>query len=174
MFKLFKKKEISICAPFDGDVMDIKDVADPVFSQLMMGDGCAILPTSGIICAPVSGTVTFIINTNHAVCITTVTFIINTNHAVCITTDEGLELIVHYGIDTVKYGGKGFDMKVSVGQKVKAGDILYHCDMEFFRAYSVDLTSPIVVTNGDLFKIIRKKLKNGVKTGEEIMVISKK
>lgn len=159
MFKLFKKKEISICAPFDGDVMDIKDVADPVFSQLMMGDGCAILPTSGIICAPVSGTVTFIINTNHAV---------------CITTDEGLELIVHYGIDTVKYGGKGFDMKVSVGQKVKAGDILYHCDMEFFRAYSVDLTSPIVVTNGDLFKIIRKKLKNGVKTGEEIMVISKK
>ena len=98
MFKLFKKKEISIYAPFDGDVMDIKDVADPVFSQLMMGDGCAILPTSGIICAPVSGTVTFIINTNHAV---------------CITTDEGLELIVHYGIDTVKYGGKGFDMKVN-------------------------------------------------------------
>ena len=159
MFKLFKKKEISIYAPFDGDVMDIKDVADPVFSQLMMGDGCAILPTSGIICAPVSRTVTFLINTNHAV---------------CITTDEGLELIVHYGIDTVKYGGKGFDMKVSVGQKVKAGDILYHCDMEFFRADSVDLTSPIVVTNGDLFKIIRKKLKNGVKTGEEIMVISKK
>ena len=159
MFNFFKKKDISVYAPFDGDVIDIRDVKDPVFSQLMMGDGCAIVPTSGTIYAPVSGTVTFIINTNHAV---------------CITTDEGLELIVHYGIDTVKYGGKGFDMKVSVGQKVKAGDILYHCDMEFFRAYSVDLTSPIVVTNGDLFKIIRKKLKNGVKTGEEIMVISKK
>lgn len=159
MFNFFKKKDISVYAPFDGDVIDIRDVKDPVFSQLMMGDGCAIVPTSGTIYAPVSGTVTFIINTNHAV---------------CITTPEGLELVVHYGVDTVKHGGKGFDMKVSIGQKVNVGDILYRCDMEYFRANNVDLTSPIVITNGDAFKITKKNLKNNAKTGEEIMVISKK
>lgn len=159
MFHFIKNNNISICAPFDGDVIDITEVKDPVFSQMMMGDGCAILPKTGIIYAPVSGTVTFIINTNHAV---------------CITTPEGLELILHYGIDTVKYGGDGFNMKVSVGQKVKAGDVLYQCDMEYFKTNNVDLTSPIVIANSDAFKIIKKNIKNGIKTGEEIMVITKK
>ena len=94
---IFKKK-ISVCAPFDGRTMDMTEVRDPVFAQLMMGDGCALIPASGDVLAPVSGRVELVAGTGHAI---------------CLKTEEGLELMIHYGIDTVKFAGKGFEVKAA-------------------------------------------------------------
>ena len=107
---IFKKK-ISVCAPFDGRTMDMTEVRDPVFAQLMMGDGCALIPASGDVLAPVSGRVELVAGTGHAI---------------CLKTEEGLELMIHYGIDTVKFAGKGFEVKAAVGQQVRVGDLLCH------------------------------------------------
>ena len=87
---IFKKK-ISVCAPFDGRTMDMTEVRDPVFAQLMMGDGCALIPASGDVLAPVSGRVELVAGTGHAI---------------CLKTEEGLELMIHYGIDTVKFAAR--------------------------------------------------------------------
>lgn len=158
MFNLFKKS-IDIIAPFDGKTIDITEVKDPVFAQLMMGDGMAIIPSSEDIYAPVEGTIEVIAESNHSV---------------CIKSKQGLELIIHYGIDTVKYHGQGFEMKVKLGQTVKPGDLLYHCNSQFFIDNKIDLTSPVLVLNGDKFKIINKQLNKTIKKGEVLFTVVKK
>lgn len=158
MLGIFKKK-ISVCAPFDGRTMDMTEVRDPVFAQLMMGDGCAIIPASGDVFAPVPGRVELIAGTRHAI---------------CLKTDEGLELMIHYGIDTVKYGGEGFDMKAAVGQQVQVGNLLCHADMDYFKKQGVDLTSPILVLDSDKFSVVNKQLGKEVTAGEPIFSVVRK
>ena len=141
-------------SPFAGKTMDITEVKDPVFSQGMLGDGCAILPDSGDIYAPVGGEISVIADTLHSV---------------CIRTPQGLELIIHYGIDTVKYKGTGFEMNVKVGQKIRTGELLYRCDREYFLNHGVDMTSPVVIANGEKFIIKKKCLHKNVLPGDVIM-----
>ena len=118
-----------VLAPVDGAYVPIESVADPAFAQKMMGDGFAVAPSSGVVVAPVSGEVVAKYPTGHAF---------------GLRTDNGLELIVHVGIDTVNEGGAGFSSKVEKGQRVAAGDVL----VEFDRAALVEKgydTSVIVV-----------------------------
>lgn len=158
MLGIFKKK-ISICAPFDGRTIDMTEVGDPVFAQLMMGDGCAIVPTSGDVFAPVSGRVELIAETKHAI---------------CLKTNEGLELMIHYGIDTVKHEGKGFDVKAVVGQQVRVGDLLCRADMDYFQKQGVDLTSPILVLDSSQFSVTDKQLGKEVTAGTPIFSVVRK
>jgi len=96
LFDMFKKKEktvVTIYSPMNGKVIELKDVPDEAFAQKMVGDGCAIEPDKGVICSPINGQLMNIFPTNHALIFETV---------------DGLEMIVHFGIDTVKLDGKGF------------------------------------------------------------------
>lgn len=136
MLKFLKSKYIEVYAPLNGKVIPISKVNDQVFAQGMMGDGVAIVPDSSEIFAPVDGVVNVIAETNHSV---------------CITTKEGLELIIHYGLDTVKYKGEGFKMQVKIGQNIKKGDLLFKADAQFFQDRNIDITSPILILNGDNF-----------------------
>ncbi|WP_460643409.1 PTS sugar transporter subunit IIA [Lacrimispora brassicae] len=155
---MFKKK-ISVCAPFDGIAMDITEVEDAVFAQLMIGDGCAIRPVSGDVFAPVSGRVELIAETGHAI---------------CLKTAEELEIMIHYGIDTVSLEGEGFDVKVEAGQQVKVGELLCHVDMEYFKAQNIDLTSPVLVLDSDKFAVVNKQLGKEVTAGEPLFSVVRK
>lgn len=116
----------------DGDVIKIEDVNDPVFSQKMMGDGFGVKPDNQNVYAPVSGTVTSVFPTKHAI---------------GLVTDAGLEVLVHMGLDTVGLDGKPFKVKVNDGAKVKAGDLLALADLEQIKAAGKDDTIVVAFTN---------------------------
>ena len=125
----------------DGEVINIEDVKDPVFSQKMMGDGFAVEPENGHIVSPVAGKVTSVFPTKHAL---------------GLVTDNGLEVLVHIGLDTVSLEGKPFEVKVSDGQTVAAGDLLVEADLDAIRVAAGRETSTIVVfTNADAIKSVK-------------------
>ena len=100
MFGLFKKEEFKIVAPVDGELIPLAEVADGVFSEKIMGDGFAVIPANGAVCAPLSGTAETVFPTGHAV---------------GIKTKDGIECIVHIGLDTVELNGEGFHPLASRG-----------------------------------------------------------
>jgi len=114
MFNIFKKKKQNqLVAPVDGDLISIVDVSDEVFSTKVMGDGFAIKPTSDLIVSPIDGEITNVFPTKHAI---------------SIETDDGLEILLHLGIDTVELNGAPFEVMVTKGQSVSAGDELAKMD----------------------------------------------
>ena len=123
----------------DGEVIAISDVKDPVFSQKMMGDGFAVEPENGNIYSPVAGTVTSIFPTKHAL---------------GLLTDNGLEVLVHIGLDTVSLEGKPFEVHVVEGQKVAAGDLLVTADLEAIKAAGRETSTVVVFTNAQAIKSV--------------------
>lgn len=141
----------SFLAPIDGKLIEIANVPDSVFAQKIMGDGFAIDPIDGDVIAPVSGVVTSFMDTRHAV---------------GITSDDGLEVLIHVGIDTVKLDGEGFTAFVKQEDTVKAGQLLLRVDLEAIRAKVPSLISPVVFTNlPEGAKIVVQEGRN-VKKGE--------
>ena len=124
----------------DGQVIELEQVKDPVFSQKMMGDGFAVEPANGNIVSPVSGTVSSVFPTKHAL---------------GLVTEAGLEVLVHIGLDTVSLEGKPFDVKVSEGQAVAAGDLLVKADLGAIQAAGRETTTVVVFTNGDVIKSVK-------------------
>ena len=124
----------------DGEVINIEDVKDPVFSQKMMGDGFAVEPENGHIVSPVAGKVTSVFPTKHAL---------------GLVTDNGLEVLVHIGLDTVSLEGKPFEVKVSEGQTVAAGDLLVEADLDAIRAAGRETSTIVVFTNADAIKSVK-------------------
>lgn len=124
----------------DGEVINIEDVKDPVFSQKMMGDGFAVEPENGHIVSPVAGKVTSVFPTKHAL---------------GLVTDNGLEVLVHIGLDTVSLEGKPFEVKVSEGQTVVAGDLLVEADLDAIRAAGRETSTIVVFTNADAIKSVK-------------------
>ena len=124
----------------DGEVINIEDVKDPVFSQKMMGDGFAVEPENGHIVSPVAGKVTSVFPTKHAL---------------GLVTDNGLEVLVHIGLDTVSLEGKPFEVKVSEGQIVAAGDLLVEADLDAIRAAGRETSTIVVFTNADAIKSVK-------------------
>ena len=124
----------------DGQVINIEDVKDPVFSQKMMGDGFAVKPENGKIVSPVSGKVASIFPTKHAL---------------GLVTDNGLEVLVHIGLDTVSLEGKPFDVKVTEGQTVAAGDLLVEADLAAIREAGRETETVVVFTNADAIKSVK-------------------
>lgn len=123
----------------DGEVIAITDVKDPVFSQKMMGDGFAVEPENGKIYSPVAGTITSIFPTKHAL---------------GLLTDNGLEVLVHIGLDTVSLEGKPFEVHVAEGQKVTAGDLLVTADLEAIKAAGRETSTVVVFTNAQAIKSV--------------------
>ena len=124
----------------DGQVVALEQVKDPVFDQKMMGDGFAVEPANGNIVSPVSGTVSSIFPTKHAL---------------GIVTEPGLEVLVHIGLDTVSLEGKPFTVHVAEGQKVAAGDLLVTADLDAIRAAGRETSTVVVFTNGDAIKSVK-------------------
>ena len=124
----------------DGQVLALEQVKDPVFAQKMMGDGFAVEPANGNIVSPVSGTVSSIFPTKHAL---------------GLVTEAGLEVLVHIGLDTVSLEGKPFTVHVAEGQKVAAGDLLVTADLDAIRAAGRETSTVVVFTNGDAIKSVK-------------------
>lgn len=124
----------------DGQVVALEQVKDPVFAQKMMGDGFAVEPSNGNIVSPVSGTVSSIFPTKHAL---------------GLVTEAGLEVLVHIGLDTVSLEGKPFTVHVAEGQKVAAGDLLVTADLDAIRAAGRETSTVVVFTNAEAIKSVK-------------------
>ena len=124
----------------DGQVVALEQVEDPVFAQKMMGDGFAVEPANGNIVSPVTGTVSSIFPTKHAL---------------GLVTDSGLEVLVHIGLDTVSLEGKPFTVHVAEGQKVVAGDLLVTADLDAIRAADRETSTVVVFTNAEAIKSVK-------------------
>ncbi|MFB0771222.1 N-acetylglucosamine-specific PTS transporter subunit IIBC [Proteus cibi] len=145
---------LEMISPFNGEVVALKDVPDEAFSSGVVGDGIAIKPTSNIVMAPAAGTVVKIFDTNHAF---------------CIETDNGVEIIVHMGIDTVALGGKGFKRLVEEGTDVKVGQPILELDLEYLNANAKSMISPVIVSNIDDFDKIAEQVA-GVVVGNKTVI----
>lgn len=124
----------SLVSPITGDVVALEQVPDEAFASKAVGDGIAVKPTSNIVVAPAAGTVVKIFNTNHAF---------------CLETNNGAEIVVHMGIDTVALEGKGFKRLVEEGTDVKAGESILEMDLDFLNANARSMISPVVCSNSD-------------------------
>ncbi|AGB41400.1 PTS system, glucose subfamily, IIA component [Halobacteroides halobius DSM 5150] len=136
MFNLFgnSTKEITLKAPLTGEVVDLSEVPDDVFANKVVGDGLAIKPAKGKLVAPVAGTVKQVFPTKHAV---------------GIETPEGVELLMHIGINTVELNGEGFERLIDEGAKVKPGDELIKFDIDYISENATAVVTPILITNMD-------------------------
>ena len=136
----FKGLTEEVYSVADGQVVALEQVKDPVFAQKMMGDGFAVEPANGNIVSPVSGTVSSIFPTKHAL---------------GLVTEAGLEVLVHIGLDTVSLEGKPFTVHVAEGQKVAAGDLLVTADLDAIHAAGRETSTVVVFTNSDAIKSVK-------------------
>ena len=148
------EKDVEIKAPATGKAIALSEVKDEVFAGGALGKGAAIIPEDGKICAPCDGVVSLVYPTGHAI---------------GIQSENGAELLIHIGMDTVTLEGKCFDIKVKQGQKVKTGELLIEADLEGIRAAGLDTTTPIVVTNVDDYMDITAEHVGNVKTGDRLL-----
>ena len=131
MFNLFKKEK-TLTSVANGKVIGITKVPDQVFSQKFLGDGFAVIPTTGEFFSPASGIVTDVTSTLHAY---------------CITSDDGLEILVHIGIDTVELKGTGFKPLVKRGDRVTQGDAIASANLELIKEKGYNITTVVAITN---------------------------
>ncbi|MDN6159954.1 MAG: glucose-specific PTS transporter subunit IIBC [Staphylococcus equorum] len=124
--------EVEIYSPGKGQIIPLSEVPDQVFAQKMIGDGVGFVPEDGEIVAPFDGTVKTIFPTKHAI---------------GIESDEGVELLIHIGIDTVKLDGAGFESMVSTGDTIKKGQTLMHVDLDYIKANAPSIVTPLILTN---------------------------
>ena len=140
-----------LIAVADGDAMPLSEVPDQVFSQKLAGDGMAIMVKGDTIVAPASGELSLVFKTKHAF---------------ALTLENGVELLVHIGIDTVGLNGEGFEQLVEQGTKVKAGTPIIKIDREFILSKGLSLATPILITNVDSVKSISPVESGAVVAGE--------
>ncbi len=137
---LNKKDNIKLSSPLTGEVIQLKDVPDEVFSKKIVGDGIAIKPTEGRLVAPVDASIKQIFPTKHAV---------------GLETEEGIEILIHIGIDTVELDGEGFKQLAEVGSAVKRGDELIQFDLDYIKENATSTITPILITNMDKIKDLK-------------------
>ena len=143
----------ALYAPMTGTIIPIEEVADPVFSGKMLGDGVAILPSSGEVLAPFAGEVVSLFPTGHAI---------------GLVSESGVECLLHIGIDTVELNGSGFTAKVRQGDKIKRGQMLIKADLEAIRTAGKDIVTPVIITNANEWKPVA--LASGeVQAGKDII-----
>ena len=159
--KMFEKnaKTISLKAVEDGRTIPMDEVNDQTFAQELLGPGIAIVPSNGTVVSPIDGTIATVMDTKHAV---------------CIQGEDGLELIVHAGLDTVELNGKYYQTYKEIGDQVKAGDVLLEFDLEEITKAGYDVTTPIVITNLGDYKITKCLTGQQVKVGEEVIQLTKR
>ena len=152
------RKTAIIYSPVDGIAADLSTAPDEGFAGKMMGDGAVVTPTEGTVYAPADGEVEFIFDTKHAI---------------GFQTDSGIPMLLHMGIDTVKLEGKGFEILVTEGQKVKKGEPMMKLDLEFLSANAPSITSPILDTEPEDNQRIRLLANGEIKAGEPLFAVEK-
>ncbi|MBQ2932291.1 MAG: PTS glucose transporter subunit IIA [Clostridia bacterium] len=154
MFK-FLKKEHYLASIASGNIMDITLVPDEVFSKKILGAGFAVMPTDGNFFSPATGTVSEVSKTLHAY---------------CITSDDGLEILVHIGLDTVKLGGKFFTPKVKTGDRIQKGAPLVIADINGIKESGYNPISMVVVTNSDKLSSCNPVETTSTKPGDKAFI----
>ncbi|MGJ7912561.1 PTS sugar transporter subunit IIA [Neobacillus sp. LXY-1] len=155
-FNLFKKgSPISIYAPVDGEIIPLEEVPDPVFSQKMIGEGVAIYPSGGKILAPVEGKIIQVAPSKHAL---------------GILAEDGSEILIHIGLETVSLKGEGFTALVAEGDQVSVGLPLMEVDWEFIKEHADSTVTPIVMTNGSDKQINRTNEKTAI-AGKTVILL---
>ena len=149
-----KNEVLEFVSPVEGKVMELSEVEDKVFSQGSMGNGFAVELTSGTVRAPFSGEVTVVFPTGHAI---------------GMKRADGLEVLIHIGMDTVELNGKGFSLKVKQGDYVSAGDVLVEVDLDYIKSEGKSLVSPVVFPNGQAVSL---KVQGNIKTGQDVVTIA--
>jgi phosphoenolpyruvate-protein phosphotransferase len=149
---------MTLAAPIAGWLSSLSDVPDPVFSEEMMGVGLAIDPTEGRLVAP---------------CLGKVVLVAPTRHSVTLRTEEGAELLIHLGLETVALGGRGFEAHVKDGDRVAAGDPLISFDLDLVGLEAKSLITPIVLTNAEEFRLIPEPVDRLVERGHAIASIER-
>jgi PTS system beta-glucosides-specific IIC component len=145
--------DVRVLSPVDGTVVPLAEVPDAAFADGTLGDGVAIRPRSGAVYAPFDATVVAAFPTGHAV---------GLRHA------DGAELLIHVGIDTVRLAGEHFELKVTSGQEVKAGDLLVEFDGDAIERAGYDLITPVIVTNPDLYPEVGEPASGPIAHGEPL------
>lgn len=151
-----KTKNLKVAAPMNGHAILLRQVEDEGFSSGVLGDGMAIEPVEGKLYAPADGVIDNVFDTNHAI---------------GMLADNGAEILLHIGIDTVKLGGKYFQLFVKKNQRVKKGDLLISFDIESIKREGYKTTTPILICNTDEFKMIKPLSVGDVNTGEPLFEV---
>lgn len=158
LFDFMKKKPIVLGSPAEGECVPLSQVNDPTFSEEILGKGVAIIPSKGTIVAPADGEVGTVFPTGHAV---------------AITTGDGVEVLIHIGLDTVRLEGKHFRILAQTGQKVKKGDVLIEADLDAIRRDGYDCITPVVICNTSDFSSVTARTGIHVKPGDVCLEIAK-
>ncbi|HEX7114733.1 MAG TPA: phosphoenolpyruvate--protein phosphotransferase [Steroidobacter sp.] len=149
---------LTVLAPLQGWCAPLEEAPDPVFAERLLGPGVAIDPVEGVLHAPCEGEIISVAATKHAI---------------AIRAENGAELLLHVGIDTVALGGEGFEVLVSGGRRVRAGEPLLRFDLDALAGRAKSLLTPIVVTNGEQFSIARANTDRLLRVGEELMQLTR-
>lgn len=159
MFGFLKKKttEYLVGSPAKGKAVPLSQVSDPTFSEGMLGDGVAVVPSEGKIYAPADGEVGMVFDTLHAV---------------SLTADCGAEILIHVGLDTVTMKGKGFTGHVQAGDKVKKGDLLLEMDLEMIKEAGFDTITPMLICNTDDYESVEGISGMDVLPGDDVIRIT--
>ncbi len=155
--KLFHGNKIEIASPVNGEIVPITNVSDPTFSEEMVGKGVAIIPSDGKFYAPANGKLVALFPTGHAY---------------AINTDDGAEILVHIGIDTVKLNGECYTIHGKQGEDVKKGDLIVEVDIEGVKKAGYDVITPVIVSNFAKFSDI-EKLSGKVSALDPAILLSK-
>ena len=142
--------ETEVVSPLQGDVISLSAVKDPVFAGGAMGNGVGIIPTDGKVTAPVSGIVSTLFPTKHAI---------------GITGDNGVEVLIHVGMDTVNLEGRGFTTYIQQGDHVNKGQLLMDVDLNVIKEAGYEIQTPVIITNTNDFKTIEITKTSSVKNG---------
>ena len=158
--KLFgkEKKENGLFAPIAGRAVPVTEVPDPTFAEGMLGDGIAIIPSEGKVYAP---------------CDATVDMMFTTGHAVSLVADNGAEILIHVGLETVGLEGKPFKVHVENGQKVKKGDLMIEVDLEAVKAAGLNTITPVLVCNSCDFTTFNKTTGKDVTNADLVIDLAK-
>jgi glucose-specific phosphotransferase system IIA component len=150
-------KEIKLLLPITGTVVALTEVNDYLFNKKIMGEGAAVKPNDNYLYSPVDGEIVLVYDAKHAI---------------AIQTEDGLQILIHVGIDSVKLEGRGFASYVKVGDKVKAGDKILFFDREYIESFASTIT-PLVITNSELVDTIDTNFRT-TKAGDVFMTVTLK
>lgn len=150
------REEITVYAPLNGTVIPLSEVKDEAFSSGALGQGAAVIPAEGKLYAPADGVIAAFFPTGHAV---------------GIQTADGVEILIHVGMDTVSLNGKGFDKKVNQGDKVKKGDLLLEFDLQVIEEAGLSAVTPIIITNPAGHAEIKATQAETVKQGDVLLTL---
>lgn len=154
MFNFFKKS-LTLIAPISGETINLSEVPDPVFAEKTAGDGIAIKSTGDTVVAPCDGTLSVLMGSGHAF---------------AITTSNGLDILVHIGLETVSLNGQGFEILQRVNTKVTAGTPIIKIDRALIEAKGLSLITPVLITNPDKLKELKPIVNAQVSSGKDIII----